>query len=71
MDSKESLSCNHNESGSRLSFGPTDIFIDPNVTLGDGTVVGTRSTTFKDVHPWKGVEGNPSKVIRVFVSLGS
>lgn len=41
-----------------------DVFIGPNVTVGEGSVVGARSTVFRDVPPWKVVVGNPPKVIR-------
>lgn len=41
-----------------------DVFVGPGVTVGEGAVVGARSTVFKDVPSWKVVVGNPPKVIR-------
>jgi putative colanic acid biosynthesis acetyltransferase WcaF len=42
-----------------------DVFIAPGVTIGDGAVVGARSSVFKDVDPWTVVAGNPAKFIKV------
>ena len=41
-----------------------DVFIGPGVTVGEGDVVGARSTAFKDITAWKVVAGNPPQVIR-------
>lgn len=41
-----------------------DVFIGPGVTVGEGSVVGARSTVMKDVPAWKVVAGNPPRVIR-------
>ena len=41
-----------------------DVFIGPGVTVGEGAVVGARSTTFNDVPAWKVVAGNPPAVLR-------
>ncbi len=41
-----------------------DAFIGPGVSVGDGAVVGARSTVVKDVAPWMVVAGNPAKVIK-------
>lgn len=41
-----------------------DVFIGPGVTVGDGAVVGARSSVFKDVPPWTVVAGNPAKEIK-------
>ena len=41
-----------------------DAFIGPNVTVGQGAVVGARSAVFKDVSPWTVVGGNPVKFIK-------
>jgi len=40
-----------------------DVFIGPGVTIGQGAVVGARSTVLKDVMPWSVVAGNPTKEI--------
>jgi len=41
-----------------------DVFVAPNVTIGDGAVVGARSSVFKDLPPWKVCVGSPAKPIR-------
>lgn len=41
-----------------------DVFIGPGVTVGEGAVVGARSTVFGDVPAWKVVAGNPPTVLR-------
>jgi putative colanic acid biosynthesis acetyltransferase WcaF len=41
-----------------------DAFIGPGVIIGDGAVVGARSSVFKDVQPWTVVGGNPARVIK-------
>jgi putative colanic acid biosynthesis acetyltransferase WcaF len=41
-----------------------DAFIGPGVTIGEGAVVGARSTVFKDVSPWVIVAGNPARMLR-------
>ncbi len=41
-----------------------DVFLGPGVTVGEGAVVGARSTTFKDVDPWTVVAGNPAVFIK-------
>jgi len=40
-----------------------DVFIGPGVTIGEGVVVGARSTVTRDVAPWNVVAGNPVKNI--------
>ncbi len=47
-----------------------DVFIGPGVTVGQGAVVGARSTVFKDVEPWKVVAGNPARIIKERVMKG-
>jgi len=37
-----------------------DVFIGPGVTVGEGAVVGARSTVMHDVAPWIVVAGNPA-----------
>lgn len=41
-----------------------DSFIGPGVTIGDGAVVGARSSVFRDVEPWTVVAGNPAKFLK-------
>lgn len=40
-----------------------DVFVGPGVTIGEGSVIGARSTVIHDVKPWIVVAGNPVKVI--------
>ncbi len=39
-------------------------FIGPGVTVGEGAVVGVRSSVFADVPPWTVVAGTPAKVMK-------
>lgn len=41
-----------------------DAFVGPNVTVGEGAIVGARAVVSKDVEPWAIVAGNPAKFIR-------
>lgn len=41
-----------------------DVFIGMGVTIGQGAVVGARSSVFKNVEPWTVVGGNPAKFIK-------
>jgi len=41
-----------------------DVFVGPGVTIGEGAVVGARSSVFKDVAPWTVVAGNPANLIK-------
>jgi putative colanic acid biosynthesis acetyltransferase WcaF len=41
-----------------------DVFVGPGVKIGQGAVVGVRSTVLKDVEPWTVVAGNPAKFIK-------
>jgi len=41
-----------------------DVFIGPGVTIGEGAVVGARSSVFKNVPPWVVVGGNPARHIK-------
>ncbi|SRR5579885_251402 len=41
-----------------------DAFVGPGVTIGEGAVVGARSTVFKDVPPWMIVGGSPARMLR-------
>jgi putative colanic acid biosynthesis acetyltransferase WcaF len=42
----------------------TDVYVAPGLTIGDGTVVGARSSVFKDLPAGKICIGNPAKPIR-------
>ena len=42
----------------------TDTYVAPGVTIGEGTVVGARSSVFKDLPSGKICIGNPAKPIR-------
>jgi putative colanic acid biosynthesis acetyltransferase WcaF len=42
----------------------TDVFIAPGIRVGDGTVVGARSTVLNDLPPGKICFGNPAKVVK-------
>lgn len=41
-----------------------DVFVGPGVTIGEGTVVGARSSVFKSLPEWKVCVGNPAKAIK-------
>lgn len=41
-----------------------DVFVAPGVNIGDGAVVGARSSVFKDLEPWKIYMGSPAKAVR-------
>ena len=41
-----------------------DVFVGPNVTIGEGAVVGARSTVIRDVKPWTVVAGHPVRTLR-------
>ena len=41
-----------------------DACVLPGVTIGEGSVVGTRSVVFEDVPPYTVVAGNPARLIR-------
>lgn len=38
-----------------------DVFVGPGVTIGDGTVVGARSSVFNDLPEWVIATGTPAK----------
>lgn len=40
-----------------------DAFVGPNVTIGDGAIVGARGAAFSNVKPWDIVAGNPARVV--------
>lgn len=41
-----------------------DAFIGPGVTIGEGAVVGARSSVYRDVEPWTIVAGNPARILK-------
>jgi putative colanic acid biosynthesis acetyltransferase WcaF len=41
-----------------------DVFVGPGMTIGDGAVVGARSTVTRNVAPWTVVAGNPARHIK-------
>ena len=42
----------------------TDVYVAPGITIGKGTVVGARSSVFKDLPSGKVCMGSPAKVIK-------
>jgi|CXWL01.1.fsa_nt_gi putative colanic acid biosynthesis acetyltransferase WcaF len=46
-----------------------DVFVGPGVTIGNGAVVGARSSVFRNIEPWAVVAGNPARLIRKRESL--
>ena len=41
-----------------------DVFVGPGVTVGDGCVVGARSSVFRDLPSWMICHGSPARPIR-------
>lgn len=41
-----------------------DVFVGPGVTIGDGAVVGARSSVFGDLAPWIVAAGTPARRVR-------
>jgi putative colanic acid biosynthesis acetyltransferase WcaF len=41
-----------------------ETFVMPNVSVGDGAVIGVRSTVFKDIPAWQVAVGTPCKVVK-------
>ena len=48
----------------RYCWLAADVFVGPGVTIGDGTVVGARSSVFHDLPGWKICVGTPARVLR-------
>jgi putative colanic acid biosynthesis acetyltransferase WcaF len=42
----------------------TDVFVGPGVTIGDGCVIGTRSTVMQDLPPGKICYGTPARPVK-------
>jgi putative colanic acid biosynthesis acetyltransferase WcaF len=41
-----------------------DVFVGPGVVIGEGAVVGARSSVYSDVAPWTVVAGNPGRFLK-------
>jgi putative colanic acid biosynthesis acetyltransferase WcaF len=41
-----------------------DVFVAPGVVIGEGAIVGARSSVFCDVDAWTIARGNPAKPVR-------
>lgn len=41
-----------------------DVFVGPGVRIGEGAVVGARSSVYADVAPWTVVAGNPARFLK-------
>jgi putative colanic acid biosynthesis acetyltransferase WcaF len=41
-----------------------DVFIGPGVTIGEGAVVGARSSVYRNVDSWTVVAGNPARILK-------
>ena len=48
----------------RNAWVAADVYVGPGVTIGEGTVVGARSSVYKDLPPHKVCVGNPARVIK-------
>lgn len=46
----------------------TDVFVAPGITIEKGTVIGSRSSVYKNMPPNKICTGNPAKIIRERIS---
>jgi putative colanic acid biosynthesis acetyltransferase WcaF len=42
----------------------TDVFVSPGITIGEGSVIGSRSSVYKDIPSNKVCIGSPAKIIR-------
>ena len=54
--------------GERAWIG-ADVFLGPGVSIGNGAVIGARSSVFRNVEPWTVVVGNPAKPIKQRATL--
>ena len=48
----------------RYAWICADAFVGPDVTIGEGAVVGARAVVTHDVEPWAVVAGNPARTIK-------
>ncbi len=48
-----------------------DVFVGPEVTIGDGAVVTVRSSVFHDLPPWMVARGNPAVPVKARVFDGT
>ncbi len=46
-----------------------DVFIGPGVTIGQGAVVGARSSVYRNVESWTVVAGNPARILKKYTCL--
>jgi putative colanic acid biosynthesis acetyltransferase WcaF len=50
----------------RRAWVAADAFVGPGVTIGEGAVVGARSSVFRNIDPWTVVGGNPARIIKKY-----
>jgi putative colanic acid biosynthesis acetyltransferase WcaF len=48
----------------RRSWVAADVFVAGGVTIGEGAVIGARSSVFKDMPPWMVCVGSPAKPLK-------
>lgn len=48
----------------RHAWLAADVFVAPGVTIGEGTVVGARSSVFENLPPWNVATGTPARPVR-------
>lgn len=48
----------------KYAWVTADVFIAPGVKIGEGAVIGARSSVFTDVEPWVVVAGNPAAPVK-------
>jgi galactoside O-acetyltransferase len=54
----------------RYTFLGVNAVVMPNITIGEGAVVGAAAVVTKDIEPWRVVVGIPARVIRVRTRFG-
>lgn len=50
----------------RRAWVAADVFIGPGVTVGEGAVVGARTSVFRNIDPWTVVGGTPARIIKKY-----